>query len=108
MATDAEHEDETSREWNEAYSPPPWSAIEEGGKWLVVCDGYNDETPTVFAGTEAWPLSEADAHLGAAALDLRDALQEMVDTYRDDCDDDDQPSMVRKALRALAKSRGES
>jgi hypothetical protein len=109
MAPEAETEGQPTPEWNEAYLPPPWSAVQnEDGLWEVTCDGYNDEMPIVFAGTTSWPLSEADAHIGAAALDLREALQTMVDTYREGCDDQDEPDMIRKALRALAKSRGES
>ena len=63
---------EGGREWPEAWSPPPWNAVqeEETGLWQVVCDGYNDETPIVCAGTQSWPLIEADAHILAAALDL--------------------------------------
>jgi hypothetical protein len=112
MTTEAAPQDDApAPEWNEPFLPPPWSAVQnDDGLWEVTCDGYDDEMPIVFAGTASWPLSEADAHIGAAALDLRDALQEMIDTYwrgSEDSDDEHAPSMVRKALRALAKSRGE-
>jgi len=66
-----------AREWDKPYLPPPWSAVQddETGLWEVVCDGYDDEIPVVCAGTAAWPLSEADANILAASLDLLEALK---------------------------------
>lgn len=76
-----EHEiEDEGREWDKPYLPPPWSAVQddETGLWEVVCDGYDDEMPIVCAGTEAWPLSEADANILAASLDLLEALKAAV------------------------------
>lgn len=78
-------EDE-AREWPEAWSPPPWSAVPTGETtedgtpiFHVVCDGYEDEAPLVCGSAgEAWPLFEADAKLLAAAPEMLGAVKAML------------------------------
>ena len=55
-------------------------------------------------------IQVANAHLIAAAPDLAQALQGMVDAYwrgSEDSDDEHAPSMVKAAQAALSKARGE-
>lgn len=94
-----------------SFSPPPWSAVEEDGKWSVVCDAYEDETPGICGNhSKAWPLFREDARLIAAAPDMLEALQAFVR--------DPQPTkafltmtgldrqMFAKARAAIAKATG--
>lgn len=71
--------------WDQPHLPLPWSAVEDedDGKWKVLCDGYEDETPIVCVGTRSWPLSEADARIIASALDLLAAAQAVVKARKD-------------------------
>jgi len=78
VEADRANDETEGREWGEAYSPPPWSVeVHEDFKgdgfdgftsYMVVCDGYDDETPIVCVGHPKWGLSEADAKIIAAAL----------------------------------------
>jgi hypothetical protein len=64
------------------------------------CDCCKD-TPASFADLK--PEERANARLIAAAPDLYSALKDMVDAYAEGQDDpDDEPSMVRDAIKALA------
>lgn len=82
------------------YSVSPRSTPEpEAQCWLYIIAPeslYRDEQE-----------QDANARLIAAAPDLYEALAEMVSTYREGGPDDSEPSMVRAALAALAKARGE-
>jgi len=52
--------------------------VEEDGKWSVVCDAYEDETPGICGNhSKAWPLFQEDARLIAAAPDMLAALRAM-------------------------------
>lgn len=78
-ASDSAVRDGGSGTIEDAHSPGPWSAIEEDGKWLVVCDAYEDETPGICGNhSPEWPLHEGDATAIAALPDLIRALREMV------------------------------
>ncbi|WP_374572585.1 hypothetical protein [Phenylobacterium sp.] len=53
-----------------------------------------------------WEPNLAPARVIAAAPDLLRACKAMVEAYREEVDDDDEPSVVRQALAAIAKAEG--
>ena len=89
MTDAADLNEEDKPIWNGPHWPAPWNAVidEEASEakadgvihYRVICDGYNDETPTVCVGDPAWPLTKADAHILAASLDLLAVAKVMLD-----------------------------
>lgn len=79
------------------WTPGPWSVKHDRG--IRAADGACVASTYVAA-----PL--ADAHLIAAAPDLYEALERSVKAWTDDVDR--MGPMIRQALAALAKARGEA
>lgn len=83
-------------------TPTPWTAKHD-----------NDTGPSDDGYREFWRVASGefstkeDAELCVRAVNNHDELvaelHAMVEAYRDDCDDEDRPSMVRRALALLAK-----
>lgn len=98
-----------------------WQSL--GGMMMLVTDGGGAKVvlsasharvrvPCILTrddGTGLLRAIRADdevASLIQAAPDMLRALEEMVSVYREECADEDEPSMVRQALAAIAKAKG--
>lgn len=88
------------------HTPGPWTAIQvEGGEWTIWREGTNHFV-TETTGTMA---TEANARLIAAAPDLLEALEALVDPC--DCygrERGDHSVLCNRARDAIAKARGQA
>ena len=98
-------------------TPAPWEArratdAEPGFGWWLYAPSYgavgywrggkqNDKN-------RYWQLSEADAHLMAAAPTMLEALDLAIGSIKCDRQDDVNNEVFRRIARALAKARGET
>jgi hypothetical protein len=91
-----------------AYTPAPWYALAEGVtdaaigyRAIIDSDGYTVCNPS--------PMGEANARLIAAAPDLLNALDGLLDYLRDyDADYPEAAPIFGKARSAIAKATGEN
>lgn len=97
------------------WTPGPWVAVRNSAYWEVnPANGAGDgDVPFTIGdvcasspGNADGGLQKANAHLIAAAPDLYDALQEMVDYCNAECGSKIYPG--HQANQALAKARGET
>lgn len=90
------------------FTPGHWevSHQNEGDCRAIVSDGGKLIALAAYAGGGA---TQANAHLIAAAPDLYEALEDVVDSWSDD-DNIDEDEYIRRisARAALAKARGEA
>ncbi len=91
-----------------AHTPAPWYALAEGVtdaaigyRAIIDSDGYTVCNPS--------PMGEANARLIAAAPDLLNALDGLLDYLRDyDADYPEAAPIFGKARSAIAKATGEN
>jgi hypothetical protein len=91
-----------------AHTPAPWYALAEGVtdaaigyRAIIDSDGYTVCNPS--------PMGEANARLIAAAPDLLNALDGLLDYLRDyDADYPEAAPIFGKARAAIAKATGEN
>jgi hypothetical protein len=91
-----------------AYTPAPWYALAEGVtdaaigyRAIIDSDGYTVCNPS--------PMGEGNARLIAAAPDLLNALDGLLDYLRDyDADYPEAAPIFGKARSAIAKATGEN
>lgn len=90
--------------------PLPWRLSEEN-VGVVLCADGGDALTTDSAGRQNDEHATALAEFVADAVNERDellaTLRELVDIYRDDprdCDDEHQPTCIKRAMAALAKA----
>lgn len=97
---------------NEKHTPGPWKLLEVGGLGhLCPADGNGISILTVVTEGDvdfAAVYEDADARLIAAAPELLEALQNLLnDTqHKEHQDCDDGPCPVREARAAIAKATG--
>lgn len=101
------------------HTPGPWHRnIPPASKYPTVWAGRNTHVAAISPGAPrrsgngcsmSEEEQEANINLIAAAPEILAALKVMVEAYGEaEVDAADQPSMVREAMRAIAKAEGRS